>query len=64
MNVNFDELKRILDTGTREELDEFILENDLEIVDGKIKAKVDLSENIKYWDKLQHIKKISLNSFL
>ena len=37
--MNFELLEQILESGTREELDRFIEENQLEIVDGKIKHK-------------------------
>lgn len=63
-NTNFDHLKTIIASGTKEELSQFCLENDLVIVDGKIypKDKDECNELIKFWDKRQLVSKINLNS--
>lgn len=62
--MDIDELNRILKSGTREELHYFLKANNLEIVDGKIKAKdiEAVKEEIAFWDKRQLVKKINLNS--
>ena len=62
--MDFSELQRILDTGTRDELMSFCEANSLEIVDGKIKHKnkAHVTDQIEYWDKRQLVKKINLNS--
>jgi hypothetical protein len=62
--MNFELLEQILESGTREELDRFIEENQLEIVDGKIKHKNPsyVKQQYEFWDKRQLVKKINLNS--
>jgi intein/homing endonuclease len=64
MEINFDKLNELIDNKQIEELKIFIAENNLEIRDGKIfsKNKDDVKEAIKYWDALQHAKKINLNA--
>lgn len=63
-NVDVLQLEHILNHGTREELDEFISNNNLEIRNGKIFAKnsAEVKEAVRYWDKRQLVNKISLNS--
>lgn len=62
--MDFTELNRILDSGTKNELLEFCDANNLIIVDGKIKHKVPkyVEDQIEHWDKRQLVKKINLNS--
>ena len=62
--MNFSDLHRILDTGTKDELQEFCEANELEIVNGRLKHKnkVVVNSQIEYWDKRQLVKKINLNS--
>jgi hypothetical protein len=62
--MDFTELKCILDSGTKEELIAFCDNNNLEIVDGKIKHKSSayVGDQVEYWDKRQLVKKINLNS--
>lgn len=63
-NLEFDKLDEILANGTKEDLNTFMEENNLQIVDGKIvaKDKDQLKEAVMYWDKRQLVKKIVLNS--
>jgi len=62
--VNFTELKRILAEGTKEELDNFISDNDLHIENGKVlhKNTKTVDYNIEYWNTMQSVKKLSLNA--
>jgi hypothetical protein len=57
-------LNKILNSGTIDELDEFVHQNDLEIKEGKIfpKNQKAADEAVRYWDKRQLVTKISLNS--
>ena len=62
---NFEEnLTKILESGTRQELNEFCKEHNLKIEDGVIKAVDPKQAKAKftYWDKRQLIKKICLNA--
>lgn len=62
--MDFTELQRILDSGTKDELLTFCAGNNLEIIDGKIKHKDAkfVEDKIAHWDKRQLVKKINLNS--
>jgi hypothetical protein len=62
--LDWQRLDKILESGTREELDKFCSENGLEIKDGKIRArsKDQVKEAIAFWDKRQLVRKILLNS--
>lgn len=64
LNINFDELHHLIESGDITLLREFANKNDLEIIDGKIypKNKDDTRYTIDYWDKKQLVKKINLNS--
>lgn len=62
MDIDFIKLKEILDTGTRAELDVFLVNNKLEIKNEKIVAIESIEDKIEYWDKRQLVKKINLNS--
>lgn len=59
-----DKLNTVLETGTRAELEEFCDGHGLEMKDGKIyhKDRSVVEEQVTYWDKKQHVKKIMLNS--
>lgn len=62
--MDFDKLNQILESGTQNDLNDFMTSNSLVIRDGKIvhddPEKVD--ELIEFWDKRQQVKKINLNS--
>lgn len=63
-DLNWDRFNSILETGTKDELNLFMAENELTIQNGKIVAldsKV-VNDLVEYWDKGQLIKKINLNS--
>ena len=62
--MNFKQLDKILETGSRAELEEFCNQNDLYIKDEKIfhKNPKEIQEKLEYWDKRQLVKKINLNS--
>ena len=63
-NLDWKTLDKILESGTPAELEAFAVDNDLTIVDGKLKplSKHEINEAIEYWDKRQLVKKINLNS--
>jgi len=63
LQVDFDKLNKILESGTKEELRSFLGENDLEIKDGKITAKdvKELKNTVAYWDLVQLSTKLRLN---
>jgi DNA polymerase elongation subunit (family B) len=62
MDIN--KLYELLDSGTPEELQNFIQENNLEIRNNKIfhKNPEVVREQLAFWDKRQLVKKINLNS--
>lgn len=62
-DIDFEKLEQILVSGTKEELEEFVKNNNLEIKDGKIFAKniEDAKRKAAYWDKVQHSTKLRLN---
>lgn len=62
--MDFKELERIFESGTREELEQFANDNNLVVKDGKIYAddSIDIPAQIAFWDKRQLVKKINLNS--
>lgn len=62
MDIN--ELSSILESGSRQDLERFCLENDLEIRDEQIYHKNPevIKNQIAFWDKRQLVKKINLNS--
>ena len=62
--LNWQQLDLILETGTAEELAQFMRDNDLAVADGKLKprSKHEIDAAIEYWDKRQLVKKINLNS--
>lgn len=63
-DINWDYFNNLLQSGTKEEFDAYLVSHDLTVKDGKIVAKETsvLERLIEYWDKGQHIKKINLNS--
>jgi DNA polymerase elongation subunit (family B) len=63
-NINFSNLEKILETGTKEELEEFCNKNDLVIADGRIfpKNTNEIKDAVEFWDKRQLVRKIQLNS--
>lgn len=61
-DLDFVRLDQILESGTRAELDEFCAQNDLEIVDGEIRYRHNVTDKVKFWDKRQLVRKILLNS--
>ena len=62
--MNFDKLNEILESGTKEELDSFLVENNCTINDGRIvhNDSALVTEQVAFWDKRQLVKKINLNS--
>jgi hypothetical protein len=60
----FDKLNSIFESGSRQDLESFCRENDLEIREGKIFHKniESIKKEIEFWDKRQLVKKINLNS--
>ena len=62
--MDFDKLSRIIESGTKQELESFCTENSLYIEDGVVKAvnSVHASEMLEYWDRRQTVLKIQLNS--
>jgi hypothetical protein len=62
--MDFTELTRILESGTKDELNEFCSANGLVVENGQIrhKNKQFVDDQIEYWDKRQLVKKINLNS--
>lgn len=62
--MNFEKLKEILSTGSKNELTAFCEANNLDIKDGKLyhRNSSTVDEQIEYWDKRQLVKKINLNS--
>lgn len=62
--VNFEKLKTILESGTKQELDEFCEINNLVIKDGKIfhNDTEYVKDQLSFWDKRQLVKKINLNA--
>lgn len=62
--LNFNDLEDILEHGTKNDLELFCQKYNLEIRDSKLYARSqkEISEAIEYWDKLQLVRKISLNS--
>ena len=62
IDIDFEQLDRILETGTRADLDQFCANNNLSVKDGRIVYNEDVNDKIKFWDKRQLIRKILLNS--
>lgn len=64
MNIDFKLLKTLIDEKRVPELKKFLSDNELEINNGKIYPKnpIDVKEAIKYWDAMQHARKINLNA--
>ena len=64
INIDFQKLQNLIDSGNVEELKLFILENDLEIRDGKIfhKNLDEVKQTIFSYDQKQLVSKNSLNS--
>lgn len=62
--LNFANLEQILATGSKEELKNICEKHNLLVKDGKIYAKdqQELNSAVEYWDKIQLVRKISLNS--
>ena len=56
-------INELISSSKIEELANYIKQNDLQIVDGKIVASKDqISYATQYWDKKQQVKKLNLNS--
>ena len=62
LDLDFVKLNSIIESGTKDELDEFCNENNLIIENNKIKYNGNAAEKAKFWDKYQHIRKILLNA--
>lgn len=62
LDFDFNKLDTILENGTREELQEFCDNNNLEIKNNVIHYKGNAEERSKFWDKYQHIRKVQLNA--
>lgn len=64
MSLDFDRLQKLVDDEDLDNLLEFLDENHLEIVEGKIysKDKVYAKSQSEFYDQRQLIKKILLNS--
>jgi len=62
--MNVEKLSQLLKTGTRDEIESFCQNNNLDIKDNKIypKDKQKIQEEFAFWDKRQLVKKINLNS--
>lgn len=62
--MNFDQLNEILESGSREELDAFLVANNCTINNGRIvhNDPALVNEQAAFWDKRQLVKKINLNS--
>jgi intein/homing endonuclease len=63
-DFKFNTLNQILETGTKDELNAFLADNELHIKDGKIFADdADVvNDLVGYWDKRQLVRKTNLNS--
>jgi DNA polymerase elongation subunit (family B) len=62
--LNFSDLEKILESGSRDDLDSWCAKHNLEIRNGSIypRDKKEVEDTIEYWDKIQLVRKISLNS--
>jgi hypothetical protein len=62
MDIN--RLSSILESGSRQDLERYCIDNDLEIRDEKIYPKDPnlVKQQTAFWDKRQLVKKINLNS--
>ena len=61
---DIDKLKELINNKDKAGIEQFIYDNDMQIVDGIIESKNKkwLLEQVNYWDLEQYVKKIQLNS--
>ena len=62
--MDFNKLHSILESGTKEQLTEFCINNNLVIKNDKIfhSDYESVKQSVAFWDKRQLVKKINLNS--